>query len=92
MKTNPSSPILRKDPLRPYPEDQNVDAKPKLQSAGWAVFAPSGAVSWRSFETSLEASLRAFAGPNWTEDWPAHEAIGCQCLPIRFAPDLVREG
>lgn len=64
--------------------------QPQLQSEGWAVFAPSGAVSWRSFETNREASLYAFLGPNWREHWVAHVDVGYQCLPIRFTPDLTR--
>lgn len=56
-----------------------------LQSEGWAVFAPSGAVSWHSFETSREASIRAFlASPRWEELWPSHEACGYQCVPLTF--------
>lgn len=61
----------------------------KLQSEGWAVFAPSGAVSWRSFETSREASLRAFGGQHWETTWPTLEQAGFRCLPITFTPRSV---
>ena len=53
-------------------------------ATGWAVFAPSGAVSWRSLETSREASLQAFAGPHWRELWPSNEAVGFRCVPVQI--------
>lgn len=65
-------------------------ARPHIQDEAWAVFAPSGAVSWRSFETSRDASLRAFAGEHWRDIWPSMEAGGYCCLPVRITPDLAR--
>lgn len=56
----------------------------KVTVTGWAVFAPSGAVSWRSIETSRQASLRMFAGEHWAETWPASEIVGYRCVPIQI--------
>ncbi|MBO1080858.1 hypothetical protein [Roseomonas haemaphysalidis] len=53
--------------------------------SGWAVYAPSGAISWRSIETSRDASLGAFVGPGWRDHWPASEAVGYRCVPIQIA-------
>lgn len=53
----------------------------RATATGWAVFAPSGAVSWRSLETSREASLRAFAGEHWAEIDLARQRGGW--LPLR---------
>lgn len=41
-------------------EDTFTPQPSPIQNRGWAVFAPSGAVVWRSFETSREDSLRAY--------------------------------
>lgn len=72
------------DRFHAYPIGAQGDSAMKASATGWAVFAPSGAVSWRSFETSREASLRAFAGPHWEETWPANEVVGFRCVLIQI--------
>lgn len=53
-----------------------------LCATGWAVFAPSNAISWRSIETSRGASLVAFAGE--MARWPDFEAAGYKCVPVNI--------
>lgn len=58
----------------------------KLQDRCWAVFVPSGSVSYRSFEHSREASIAAFCGAHWAELWPSHEAAGFRCVELELKP------
>ena len=65
-----------------YPVSAQGDLAMKVRVIGWAVFAPFRTMSWRSLETSREATLRAFAGEHWAETWPANEAAGYRCVPV----------
>lgn len=57
-----------------------------LQNSGWAVFAPSGAVVWRSFATNREESIAGYLGQLWRDVWPTHEAAGFKCIELNFTP------
>lgn len=60
-----------------------------IQNTGWAVFAPSGAVVWKSFETSREASLRAYLGQYNTMAealWKDAEKVGWSVREIEWVP------
>jgi hypothetical protein len=61
-----------------------------LTFIGFAVYAPSGAISWRSVENNREASISAYLnGSNpaiRAELWRDMEAAGFTCEEVRIAP------
>jgi hypothetical protein len=61
-------------------------------TGGFAVYAPSGAISWRSIENSREASITAFikgSGLASQEVWKDLEGAGFCCEPILIAPSYL---
>ncbi len=64
--------------------DEKPPEQTTLEASGWACFAPSGAISWRSVETSREASLELYLGSHWREHWPQMEAAGSCCVQVRI--------